>query len=77
MDACIFMPIPVLVCLYASLLVKCACMYVSPHTHTRHPDHMSEFSISSETDAYMRAYMCMHIVTHSGVHYDDVVHKLG
>ena len=78
MNACIFMSIPVLVSLHACMRVKCACgeTCVSPHTPARHTAHMSEFSKSSETHAYMRAYMHMHIVTHSGMHHDDVAHKM-
>ncbi len=63
--------------MYASLTISKNPSYAMPHApvrHTDHAGHMREFSKSSETHTYMRAYM--HIVTHSGIHYDDVAHKV-
>ena len=73
MYARVYTSVGLFACMYAR---ECVCTYVSPHTPARHTDHMSEFSKSSETHAYMRAYMHMHIVTHFGMYHDDLAHKM-
>ena len=66
-------------CMYAILTNSKDHSYAMPHApvrHTDHAGHMREYSKSSETHTYMRAYMHMHIVMHSGIHYDDAAHKV-